>query len=111
MLRSVLRWFCGILIWRAALGPVDSLWAGGGERVDADGDPLPSGALVRIGTTRFRPGAVVESLAFSADGKELVTANGRSGIQVWDPATGKLLRQFGRPGPGNAPAAVSTDGR
>jgi WD40 repeat protein len=80
------------------------------QRVDADGDPLPAGALVRIGTTRFRPGGVVGALAFAAGGKELVSVNSTTGVQVWDPATGKLLRQYGRPDRGHPPVAVAADG-
>src|SRR5438874_5342046 len=43
--------------------------------LDAYGDPLPDGALLRIGTTRLRPGSPVKAMAFTPDGKKLVTAN------------------------------------
>jgi hypothetical protein len=57
-------------------------------RLDAYGDPLPEGALVRIGTTRLRPGGAV---AFSLDGSRLIVANHHTGIHVWDVTTGKQL--------------------
>jgi WD40 repeat protein len=62
--------------------------------VDALGDPLPPGALLRIGTTRLRPGGMVTSMAFTPDGKRLVTANTRTGVHVWDAATGKELHHL-----------------
>jgi hypothetical protein len=38
------------------------------ERTDALGDPLPPGALLRIGTTRLRHQGVVSGVTFSPDG-------------------------------------------
>src|SRR6516165_8782698 len=61
-------------------------------RTDALGDPLPEGALYRIGTTRLHPGAPVEAMTFSADGKSLITATLATGVHVWEVATGKELR-------------------
>src|SRR5580693_8875517 len=63
-------------------------------KLDSYGDPLPDGALLRIGTVRLHPGAAVEALAFTADGKCLVTANRATGVHTWDVATGGLVREF-----------------
>jgi WD40 repeat protein len=53
-------------------------------------DPLPEGALARLGTTRFRTGGTVRWLTLSRDGKRLVSVGG-NGLFVWDTATGKRL--------------------
>src|SRR5262245_56585944 len=70
-------------------------------RLDHYGDPLPEHALMRIGTTRLRPNVKgrgwLRAMAFSRDGKRLVTMNNFTGAQVWDAATGKRLLGFGKP--------------
>ena len=55
--------------------------------------PLPPGAVVRLGSTRFRTGEMVGKLKFSPDGKKLITGGRASGggISVWDPTSGKLI--------------------
>src|SRR5271155_2795029 len=62
---------------------------------DAYGDPLPPGALFRLGTQRLRHGAIT-SLAWSPDGKWVASAAGLGNVnsaRVWDAATGKLVSQ------------------
>jgi RNA polymerase sigma factor (sigma-70 family) len=69
-------------------------------RVDRYGDPLPAGALQRLGTGRMRHGYGVHALTFSQDGRRVISAApaGSSAISViaWDTATGKgsKLGQF-----------------
>lgn len=58
-------------------------------RLDAYGDPLPRGAVARLGTVRFRQRMDhgPAQLAYSPDGKTLL-AVGHDGMRLWDVASG-----------------------
>src|SRR5262245_23071154 len=81
-------------------------------RHDALGDPLPLGAVQRLGTVRLRHGGAVPCAAFLPDGKTLVSRGGDAVLRFWDPATGKETRHlddFGHATGGRF--ALSADGR
>ena len=61
-------------------------------RADLQGDPLPDGAVARLGTLRWRSAEVVEMIAYAPDGKTLASAS-RRGVRLFD-AKGKLTREF-----------------
>jgi RNA polymerase sigma factor (sigma-70 family) len=61
-----------------------------GPAVDRYGDPLPAGAIHRLGTVRFRHGGQVESIAYSRDGK-VIASGGFGKIMLWEADTGKPL--------------------
>ncbi len=57
--------------------------------VDALGDPLPEGALLRLGTQRFEHPSNVSELALSPDEKTIVATGEGSLLIAWDTQTGK----------------------
>jgi WD40 repeat protein/beta-lactamase regulating signal transducer with metallopeptidase domain len=71
----------------------------GKPTADLYGDPLPAGALARLGTTRLRHGGDVTFVAFGPDGKTLLTAGQDNTMRLWDLATGREIRRFTRPKP------------
>jgi WD40 repeat protein len=79
---------------------------------DRYGDALPGGVVARLGTVRLRHAGDVFLVAFSPDGKTLVSGGGDETIRFWDPLTGKQLRQFrGEPRSIGAFTALSPDGK
>jgi WD40 repeat protein len=64
-------------------------------RTDLYGDPLPTGARVRLGTARFRGSEFGFSCAaLSPDGKLLAVASHRGPVVIWDVAAGRELRRI-----------------
>jgi WD40 repeat protein len=58
-------------------------------RTDFYGDPLPPGAVARLGTIRLRHGGEIGSVTFSPDGKILASGGEDHLIKFWDPDSGK----------------------
>jgi RNA polymerase sigma factor (sigma-70 family) len=62
-------------------------------RVDLYGDPLPVGALARLGTVRFRQRCAIGQFAFMPDRHTVVTGE-NNWINFWNLATGKIIRRL-----------------
>ena len=73
------------------------------ERTDALGDPLPDGAVSRLGTVRFSTGNMAQAIAFSPDGSRLATwakdwlTTTHHMLTISDVATGRELRMVPLP--------------
>jgi WD40 repeat protein len=72
-------------------------------------DPLPKGALLRMGSSRLAHGNWLTSVRFSVDDRWVGTADADGAVRVWEAATGKLLWE--RPNRTGRTLAFSPDGR
>ncbi len=80
-------------------------------RTDRYGDPLPRGAIARLGTARFRQnefddGHAISRVLYSSNGQTLVTVGSGHAVIIWDASTGRALRRIAA-----EDAALSPDGR
>ncbi|HMF19680.1 MAG TPA: hypothetical protein VKE98_20915 [Gemmataceae bacterium] len=66
--------------------------------VDLYGDPLPKGAVARLGSVRFHHPGGVNAMAFTPDGKSIAAVGYEDkgpACRIWDVGTGKQLMHFG----------------
>jgi hypothetical protein len=89
---------------------------------DRHGEPLPA-AVVRLGSSRFRHPDTVHFVAFSPDGKLLLSSMDNGIYYVWGRETGRLLHRFtnekvsttpsdeGPPPLANGPASFCADSK
>ena len=61
---------------------------------DLDGVPLPAGAVARMGHAATKSDCAVDSVAFSKDGKLLLSGSEDGRAHLWTVATGKEVRPF-----------------
>src|SRR5262245_38100753 len=62
--------------------------------VDALCDPLPEGAVARLGSARLRHGGKVSGLTFLPDGKTLISSSDDGTLRAWEIPSGRELRRF-----------------
>ena len=82
-----------------ACEPQIALAAGAAQgipQVDALGDPLPRGAVARIGSQRAWIGEGSSRVIFSPDGKYITATSAfiRLSLRLWDANTGKVVRRL-----------------
>ena len=89
--RSLLAASLSVLL---ALAPEICCRAGQPVLLDAQGDPLPSGALARLGTTRFRTAGLIYTCAFSPDGKLVAAGSVDPAVCLLDANSGRVLSEL-----------------
>jgi hypothetical protein len=63
-------------------------------RFDRIGDPLPPGALTRLGSVPFRHRGPLTSVQLTSDSRILASASRDGTLRLWEAATGKEVRRF-----------------
>ncbi len=63
-------------------------------RTDRHGDPLPDGAVARLGTVRWRHGYHIGRLVYSPDGRMIAATGFGQAVTLWDTASGRLVHKF-----------------
>jgi WD40 repeat protein len=80
---------------------------------DHYGDPLPQGAVLRLGTARFQSRWRTGRIAFSPDGKWIASTGAHRSLRIWDLSTGKRVTEIkeGTMSQQGTAIAFSHDGR
>ncbi len=101
------------LLMTLVLGGIGATQEKAAPRRDLYGDPLPAGAVSRLGTIRMRHEQVNGLLIAVAPNGKTIATTGRTGVRLWDAATGKLLRQIDNTDENHllGPLVFSADGR
>jgi WD40 repeat protein len=84
-----------------------------GQAPSADryGDPLPAGAIARLGSVRFLHADWVHSLAFLPDNKGLISAAHEPFFHIWDSITERETGRIGDSDSSILCVALSPDGK
>ncbi len=99
---------CVVLV---AIAAASSPRQAGAETTDVHGDPLPEGAVARLGTVRFNHGERIDALAAAADGNVVASIGSNGRICLWDSADGRLIQEIKLPKDGRSKLArLSADG-
>jgi RNA polymerase sigma factor (sigma-70 family) len=80
-------------------------------KTDLLGDPLPRGALLRLGTVRQRHAQGTSRAAFAPDGKTVHVSDMGGWVVTWDVATGKEIRRVRGDASNVSALALSPDGK
>lgn len=71
----------------------------GSPRVDLYGDPLPEGAVARLGSVRFSSSieSPLRACAYTPDGKQIVSISADGKLRFWDRKSGRETRSLEEP--------------
>jgi WD40 repeat protein len=75
---------------------------------DLYGDPLPPGAIARLGTVRFRHEGIIVFAAFLPGGKSVVSVSSDGAVCTWEFPSGKALGRFQAFPANERPAGVAS---
>jgi RNA polymerase sigma factor (sigma-70 family) len=81
-----------------------------GQPVDLYGDPLPEGAVARMGSQQLRHTGL-HGYAYLPDGKTVVSVGKDGLLRFWDTATGKQVRTLAIPDSSGSVSLLSPDGK
>ena len=93
-------------VWLVGLLAPAPAWA---DAAAADDEPLPPGAVARLGSARLRQACT--ALAWAPDGKTFASAGTEGSVRVWDAATGKKVGEFKTPYVYFSSIAFAPDGK
>jgi WD40 repeat protein len=99
------RWLAAACFLLAAA----AVFGAGPAPTDRFGDPLPDGAVARMGTVRFRHGGEVWFVASLADGKTLLSIGKDDVVRWWEAASGKEVARWAADSSMPGCAALSRD--
>jgi WD40 repeat protein len=84
---------CGMIAIIILAGSAMPAWSQSPAK-DRHGDPLPPGAVARLGTAAFHHDAGILGVALSSDKKLLAVTCNNSLLAIWDVPGRKMLKQF-----------------
>jgi RNA polymerase sigma factor (sigma-70 family) len=92
---------------RATAGPAA---ATSGQPADLYGDPLPEGAVARMGSQQLRHTGL-HGYAYLPDGKTVVSVGNDGLLRFWESATGRQVRTLSIPDSSGSVSLLSPDGK
>jgi RNA polymerase sigma factor (sigma-70 family) len=80
-------------------------------RKDRYGDPLPAGAIARLGTLRLRHSNMTADAVFTPDSKTVIVSDGAGDVVFWDVTTAREVRRLPRVRGLSYALALTADGK